>query len=118
MAYSFRGLVHYHHGRKHGSLQADMVLVEPRGLHFDLQTARSLLQLRLSLGVLKFCLYSNKLPSTKPHLFDSVTTCGPCIQVHESMGAMSIQTTTGMLTNFHSLYLKIINESYIYEYEI
>jgi hypothetical protein len=26
LAYSFRGLVHYHHDRKHGSMQADMVL--------------------------------------------------------------------------------------------
>ena len=29
LTYSFRGLVHYHHGRKHGSIQADMVLGEP-----------------------------------------------------------------------------------------
>jgi hypothetical protein len=26
LAYSFRGLVHYHLGRKHGSVQVDMVL--------------------------------------------------------------------------------------------
>ena len=26
LAYSSRGLVHYHHGGKHGSVQADMVL--------------------------------------------------------------------------------------------
>ena len=25
LVYSFRGLVHYHHGGKHGSMQADMV---------------------------------------------------------------------------------------------
>jgi hypothetical protein len=31
----FRGLVHYHHGRKHGRMQADMVLEEPRILHRD-----------------------------------------------------------------------------------
>ena len=32
----FRGLVHYHHGRKHGSVQADMVLEkELRVLHLD-----------------------------------------------------------------------------------
>jgi hypothetical protein len=36
----FRGLVHYHHGRKHGSLQSDMVLEkELRVLHLDLQAA-------------------------------------------------------------------------------
>jgi hypothetical protein len=26
LAYNFRVLVHYHHGRKHGRMQADMVL--------------------------------------------------------------------------------------------
>ena len=26
LAYSFRGLVHYHHGGEHGSMQADRVL--------------------------------------------------------------------------------------------
>ena len=36
----FRGLGHCHHGRKHGSMQADMVLEkEPRVLHLDLQAA-------------------------------------------------------------------------------
>ena len=36
LAYSFRGLVHYHHG----SMQADMVLEkELRVLHLDLQAA-------------------------------------------------------------------------------
>lgn len=29
LTYSFRGLGHYHHDRKHGSLQADMVLGSP-----------------------------------------------------------------------------------------
>ena len=41
LAYSFRGSVHYHHGRKHGSIQADMVLEkELRVLHLDLQEAK------------------------------------------------------------------------------
>jgi hypothetical protein len=35
LAYSFRGLVHYHHERKHGRIQADMVRV----LHHDLRAA-------------------------------------------------------------------------------
>ena len=39
-AYSFRGLVHYSHSMKHGSLQADMVLEESRGLHLDLKADR------------------------------------------------------------------------------
>ena len=41
LAYSFRGSVHYHHGKKHGSQQADMVLEkELRVLHFDPKAAR------------------------------------------------------------------------------
>jgi hypothetical protein len=40
LPYSFRGLVHYHHGEKHGSMGADMVLErELRFLHLDLQAA-------------------------------------------------------------------------------
>ena len=35
----FRDSVHYHHGGNHGSMQADMVLEEPRVLHLDLQEA-------------------------------------------------------------------------------
>ena len=41
LAYSFRGSVYYHHGRKHGSVQADMVLVKKvRVLHPDPKEAR------------------------------------------------------------------------------
>ena len=40
LAYSFRGSVYYHHGGKHGSMQADMVLEkELRVLHLDPQAA-------------------------------------------------------------------------------
>ena len=40
LTYSFRGLVHCHHDRKQGDMQADMVL---RVLHLDLQaTGREL----------------------------------------------------------------------------
>ena len=40
LAYSFRGLVYYHHGGKHGSVQVNMVLErELRVLHPDLQAA-------------------------------------------------------------------------------
>jgi hypothetical protein len=37
LAYSFRGSVHYHHGRKHRSTQADEVLEDPRVLYQDQQ---------------------------------------------------------------------------------
>lgn len=37
----FTGLVHYHHGGKHGGMQAGMVLERYlRLLHLDLQTSR------------------------------------------------------------------------------
>jgi hypothetical protein len=39
LAYSFRASVHYL-GRKHGSMQADIVLEEPRVLHLDSKAAR------------------------------------------------------------------------------
>ena len=38
LAYSFRDSDHYYHGRKHGSMQADMVLQELRVLYLDPQT--------------------------------------------------------------------------------
>jgi hypothetical protein len=41
LAYSFRGLVHYHHGRIHGGMQADMVLErELKVLYLEPQAAR------------------------------------------------------------------------------
>ena len=40
LTYSFRGLVHYHHSRKCGSLQANMVLEELRVLHLDPQAGK------------------------------------------------------------------------------
>jgi hypothetical protein len=39
-AYRFRGSVHYHHGGKHGSIQADLELEELRVLHLDLNAPR------------------------------------------------------------------------------
>ena len=39
LAYRFRGSVHYHHGREHGSIQADIVLEELRVLHLDAKAA-------------------------------------------------------------------------------
>jgi hypothetical protein len=41
LAYSYRDSKHYHHGRKHGSIQADMVLEKELSiLHVDLTVAR------------------------------------------------------------------------------
>ena len=44
-AYSFRGLIYYHPGKKHGGMQVDLVLEkEQRVLHLDLKVARRLCQ--------------------------------------------------------------------------
>jgi hypothetical protein len=43
MDYGFRGLVHYHHVRKHGELKADMILEKKlRVLHLDPGSRRRL----------------------------------------------------------------------------
>jgi hypothetical protein len=72
LAYSFRGSVYYHHGEKHGSVQADMVLEkELRILHLDPMTARKRFFYtgqNLSIGDPKAYLHSDTLPLTRPHL--------------------------------------------------
>jgi hypothetical protein len=37
---TYRGLVHYHHSRKHGNMQADVVEKELRVLHLVLKATR------------------------------------------------------------------------------
>jgi hypothetical protein len=80
LAYSFRGSVHYHHGRKYGSVQADIVLELLKVLHLDqkatgdchLWAARTRLGFytgwNLSIGDLKPCPHDEALPPTRPHL--------------------------------------------------
>ena len=46
LAYRFCISVHYHHGRKHGSVQAGMVLEELRVLHLVLKANRRRLTAR------------------------------------------------------------------------
>ena len=68
LAYRFRGSVHYHHSRKHSSIQADMVLEELRVLHLYLKEAKS----RLSSGSqeegLKAHPHNDTFPPTRPDL--------------------------------------------------
>ena len=42
LEYSFRELVHYHRGRKHGSVQAEMEMEKLRVLHLDLRASGAL----------------------------------------------------------------------------
>jgi hypothetical protein len=60
LVYSFSGLSHYHHDRKHGSIQADLVLEELRVLHLDLQAARKRLDVFHTLHNLT--IYNLKVP--------------------------------------------------------
>jgi hypothetical protein len=50
LAYRLRGSVYYHHAGKQGSMQADMVLEEPRVLHLDLQATSRKLPCALGVG--------------------------------------------------------------------
>jgi len=74
LAYSFRGLVHYHHSEKHGSVQADTVLEELRVLHLDLKAARrrrvwiTVARLEHIYETSKPCLHSDTFPLTRLHL--------------------------------------------------
>ena len=65
LASSFRGSVYYHHGGKHGSMQAG--LVPEKFYFFILQAARR----SLSIGGFKTYLLSDTLLSTRPHLLQS-----------------------------------------------
>jgi hypothetical protein len=74
MAYIFRGLVHYHHSRKHGSVLADMVLEELRVLHLDTKVTRKKLFSR-KLGEESQSLpHSDTRSSRRPHLLQEVHT--------------------------------------------
>ena len=81
LAYRFRGSVYHHHGGKHDSKQAGVVLEELRVLHLDAKAAEGNCPLwavrrelrfhtgqSLSRGDLRAHLHSDTLPSTWPHL--------------------------------------------------
>ena len=67
LAYSFKGLVHYH-SQKHGSVLAYMMLEEMRDLHLDLQATVCHTGHSLSIGDFNACPHSDTLPPTRPHL--------------------------------------------------
>jgi hypothetical protein len=72
LAYNFRGLVYYHHGRKHSGVQAAIMMEkELKVLHLDLQTGwRRLFYTghSLSIGDLKAHPHSDTLSLTRSHL--------------------------------------------------
>ena len=120
LAYRFRGLVHHHQGRKHGSMQADMVLEkELRVRYLGLQAAE---------GAVYYTGVTRTQETSKPapivthflqqgHTYSNKTTppnstppYRPSIHSHESMGAIPIQTPTGtllMCMTFNKFNLKL-----------
>ena len=78
LAYGFRGSVHFHHGRKDGSVQVDLVLEKPRVLDLDLKVVKRLssggsqegtgFPHRTELQHRNLKVHSDTLPSTRPYL--------------------------------------------------
>jgi hypothetical protein len=73
VAYSFRGLVYWCHGRKYDRVQTDIVLEKKmRFLYLDSKAAKEDYFCNpghsLSITDLTSCLNSDTLPPTRPHL--------------------------------------------------
>ena len=73
LVYSFRGPVHYHHGRKHGSIQADLVLgkylrVKCADSKADMKRLTLLHWVELEHRISTY-LHSDTFPPTRPPLF-------------------------------------------------
>ena len=98
LAYSFRSSDHHRHGRKHGSIQAGMML-KKSVLHIDLKTARrrpssagsqeeTLIPHWVELRHRRAQSPSRRRhnPSNKATPPNSAIPCGPSIQTYESMG--------------------------------
>jgi hypothetical protein len=71
LAYRFRGSVHYHHGGKHGCVQAGLELEEWRILHFVLKATRrlwiTLTRIKHMYETSNSHVHSDTLPLTRPH---------------------------------------------------
>jgi hypothetical protein len=71
LAHSFRDLIHYHHSRKDGSIQADMVLEELRVLHLEPQAEEGdwiPRWVEFEHRRPQTCPHSDTFPPTRPHL--------------------------------------------------
>jgi hypothetical protein len=71
LPYRFRDSVHYHHGGKHGTVQADKVLEEQRVLHLDLQAVKRNCVVHwafLNIEDVKAGSHSDTFPLIRPHL--------------------------------------------------
>jgi hypothetical protein len=73
LTYSFTGLVDYHHGKKHDSLQTDIFPEELRVLLLSLKKARKSLSSAQgragAQGNLKVHIHSNTFPPAMPNPF-------------------------------------------------
>ena len=69
LAYSFRGSVHYYYGGKHGIMQVDLMLEEPRVLQINGKAARRRLSFASCQKQAFFCTgssLSTKRPQSQP----------------------------------------------------
>ena len=92
LANSFKGSVHYHHGRKHSSIQAGTVLEELRVLHLDHRLQETVSHSGQSLSIYDIITHphSDTLPPTRPHLLQQGYSSS--IQADESMVAIPIKS--------------------------
>jgi hypothetical protein len=97
LVYRFRGSVHYHYGRKYGSIQAGMTLEKLRVLPLVPKAARRRLVLMWLGGESPPKPHSDTLPPTRPHLL-IVPLPGPSIfkLLQDPMKAHSPESDTGL----------------------
>jgi hypothetical protein len=84
LAYRFRDSAHYHYGRKHGSIQAGMVLEKLRVLHFVPKAAKEKTDSHEFEGSLIAHQHSGTLPPTRPHLLIVLLPMGQVYSSHHS----------------------------------
>jgi hypothetical protein len=84
LAYSFRDLVYYHHGGKHGGRQADMVLEEEqRILYHNLAGSREKTETLSPAFTLTHFLQQGHAYSSKAIPVNSANSHGASIETHE-----------------------------------
>jgi hypothetical protein len=111
LAYSFRGLVYYHHGGEHCGMQADMMKKRQlRVLHLDPKAAegdRTILGVAWTYETWKpVCSVTHffqqgRIYANKAIAPNSSTSYGPSIQKHESGGGGVVEHT---YSNQHNSY--------------
>ena len=106
LAYNFRGLIHYHHGETHGSVQADTMVEESSTTWFKgiqetvwhTGCSLSIYESPNPASTVTHFLQQSHTHSNKATSPNSATSYRPSIQAHEDLRANPVQTTTGSST--------------------